>query len=158
MDETLRQLGELLLRSIPTIILFAVVYFGYRIIVHKPLMRVLEERYAKTQGAIETARADIAAAQAKTAEYEQRLREAKLAVFRAQEARLHLAATARAELLNRAREQANIRVSEARASIAKEVQLAKTSLQSEAERLATEVIATVLRPVAVAHTPAGGAQ
>jgi F-type H+-transporting ATPase subunit b len=158
MDETLRQLGELLLRSIPTILLFLVVYFGYRIIVHKPLIRVLEERYAKTQGAVEKARADIAAAEAKTAEYEQRLRESRLAIIHAQEARLADAISIRNEILNRAREQSAAKVAEARAAIDQEVQLAKASLQSDAEMLAQEVIATILRPVALAQFPAGGAQ
>jgi F-type H+-transporting ATPase subunit b len=154
MDETLRQLGELLLRSIPTIFLFLVVYCGYRIIVHKPLMRVLEDRYSKTQGATEKARADIAAAEAKTAEYEQRLRESRLALIRAQEARLAQAAAARNEVLNRAREQAAAKVAAARAALEHDVQLAKAALQADAEKLAQEVIATILRPVALA----GGVQ
>jgi F-type H+-transporting ATPase subunit b len=158
MDETLRQLGELLLRSIPTIFLFLVVYSGYRIIVHKPLMHVLEDRYSKTQGAIEKARADIAAAEAKTAEYEQRLRESKLALIRAQEARLAKAAAARNEVLNRAREQAASKVAEARAALERDVQLAKAALQGDAENLAQDVIATILRPVALAQSPVGGAQ
>ncbi|HWR15894.1 MAG TPA: ATP synthase F0 subunit B [Terriglobales bacterium] len=154
MDETLKQLGELLLESIPTIILFLVVYFGYRIIVHKPLLRVLEERYAKTQGAIEKARADVAAAESKTAEYEQRLRESKLAVFKAQEARRQQAVAARTELLNQAREQAAAKVAEARSAIERDVQAAKASLQGDVEKLAADVINSVLRPVAVA----GGAK
>jgi len=158
MDETLRQLGELLLQSVPTIFLFLMVYFGYRIIVHKPLLRILEERYNKTQGAIEKARADIAAAEAKTAEYEQRLRESKLVIIRAQEARLAQAQNIRTEMLNRAREQAAAKVAEGRAAIEKDVQVAKTTLQGDAEKLAQDVIATILRPVGLAQSPAGGAQ
>lgn len=156
MDETLRQLGELLLQSIPTIIFFVVVYFGYRLIVHKPMMRMLEERHGRTQGAIEKARADVAAAEAKTAAYEQQLREAKLAVFRAQEARRHKALQLRTDILNQAREQAAARVAEARKGIEADIEVAKTGLQSEADKLANEVIRTVLRPAAMAQSPAGG--
>jgi len=155
MDETLRQLGELLLRSIPTIFLFLVVYVGYRIIVHKPLMRVLEERYAKTQGAVEKARADVAAAEAKTAEYEQRLREAKLSVFKAVEARRAVAMNARSEVLNAAREQASAKIGQAKAAMEADVQVAKNSLQSDVERLASQVIATVLRPAGAVGSPVG---
>ncbi len=158
MDETLRQLGELLLRSIPTVCFFLVVYFGYRILVHKPLMRVLEERYNKTQGAVEKARADIASAEAKTAEYEQRLREAKMAIIRAQEARLAQAMSVRNDVLNRARGQATEKVAQARATLEQDMQQAKAVLQGDAERLSQEVIATILRPVALTQTPAGGAQ
>jgi len=156
MDETLRQLGELLLQSIPTICFFVVVYLGYRFIVHKPMVRVLEERHARTQGAIEKARADVAAAEAKTAAYEQQLREAKIAIFKAQEARRQLALQARTEILNLAREQAAAKVAEARKAIEQDIEVVKANLQAEAERLANEVIATVLRPATLAQVPAGG--
>jgi len=158
MDQTLRQLGELLLQAIPTVVMFLVVYFGYRIIVHKPLMRVLQERYSRTQGAVEKARADIAEAEAKTAEYEQRLRESRLALVRAQEARLHEVMEVRNAVLNKAREQAAAKVAAARASLDKDVEVAKAGLQADAERLSQEVIATILKPVAMAQFPAGGAQ
>ncbi|HUN87580.1 MAG TPA: ATP synthase F0 subunit B [Terriglobales bacterium] len=154
MDETLRQLLDLLLRSIPTIVLFVIVYAGYRFIVHKPMLRMLEERHARTQGAIEKARADIAAAEAKTAAYEQQLREARLAVFRAQEARRQKALQLRTDILNEARRQAAAKIAEARKGVEADAEAAKVGLQSEAEKLANEVVAAVLRPVALA----GGAQ
>ena len=65
MDQTLRQLGELLLGSVPTVILLALLYALYTTIVHKPLQRVLAERRSKTEGAVEQSRADIAAAEAR---------------------------------------------------------------------------------------------
>ncbi|MFZ1159551.1 MAG: hypothetical protein WAO10_17330, partial [Candidatus Sulfotelmatobacter sp.] len=70
MDQTLHQLGELLLGAVPTVILLTLLYALYTSIVHKPLQRVLEERRSKTEGAVEKSRADIAAAEARTAEYE----------------------------------------------------------------------------------------
>ena len=75
MDETLRQLGGLLLGAVPTVILLTLLYILYTAIVHKPLRRVLDQRRNKTEGAVEKSRADIAAAEARTSEYEQRLRE-----------------------------------------------------------------------------------
>src|SRR5437899_12302536 len=88
MDEALKKaLGELLLSAIPTILMFVILYLAYRLLVHKPLMRVLEDRHSKTEGAVAKAQADIAAAEAKTAEYEASLREARLSIFKAQEAR-----------------------------------------------------------------------
>ena len=77
MDQTLRQLGELLLGAVPTVILLATLYILYTFLVHRPLTAVLAERRSRTQGAMEKARADIAAAEARTADYEQRLREAR---------------------------------------------------------------------------------
>src|SRR5580765_295624 len=117
MDETLRQLGGLLLGSIPTVIMLLLLYVSYTVIVHKPLTRVLAERRAKTEGAVEKARADMAAAEARTAEYEQRLREARMAVFKSQEARRQAALQARAAAVAEARTKAQSQVDQARQAI-----------------------------------------
>src|ERR1700746_2595613 len=117
MDETLRQLGELLLGAVPTVILLALLYVLYTLIVHKPLQRVLEERRNKTEGAIEKSRADIAAAEARTSEYEQRLREARATLFRAQEARRKAALDARTAVLKEALSKAQAQVQSAKADI-----------------------------------------
>src|SRR5260370_21154675 len=103
MDETLRQLGELLLGAVPTVILLALLYVLYTLIVHKPLRRVLAERRSKTEGAAEKSRADIAGAEARTSEYEQRLREAPATVFRALETPHQAAPEPRAPALDQAR-------------------------------------------------------
>ena len=153
MEETLRQLGEIALGSIPTIIVFLIVYTAYRIIVHKPMTKVLADRYDRTEGAVQKAKADISAAEAKTSEYEQRLREARAAIFKAQEARRQAALNARADLVRVARERATAQVAEARKNIAAQTEAAKAQLRPESERLANEVIRIILKPVGV---PAGG--
>ena len=150
MDETLRQLGELLLGSIPTIIMLVLLYGIYSVVVHKPLSRVLAERRAKTEGAVEKARADIAAAEAKTSEYEQRLRDARLALFKSQEARRQAALQARAAAVATARTKAQDQVKQAREAIEREKIAAQEGLQTESARLATEIVRTVLRPVTAA--------
>ena len=155
MDETLRQIGELLLGSIPTIIFFVLLFGLYVVIVHKPLARVLAERHARTQGAIEKARADIATAEARTAEYEKRLRDARLALFKAQEARRARAAQARAEAVADARKQAQAQIEQARTMIEADKTTAMSSLEAEVGRLASEIIRTVLQP-ALSSAPAGG--
>ena len=146
MDETLRQVGGLLLGSVPTVILLALLYALYTTIVHKPLRRVLEERRSKTEGAVEKSRADIAAAEARTSEYEQRLREARAAVFRAQEARRKRALEARTAALDEARNKARAQVEAAKADIQKDRQAAQEGLQGEAQTLATEIMRRVLEP------------
>jgi F-type H+-transporting ATPase subunit b len=146
MDQTLRQLGELLLGSIPTVILLALLYALYATIVHKPLRRVLEERRSKTEGAVEKSRADIAAAEARTSEYEQRLREARATVFRAQEARRKAALDARTAALNQARDKAQAQVRAAKADIQKDRDAAQSGLQKEVQALAAEIMRRVLQP------------
>jgi F-type H+-transporting ATPase subunit b len=146
MDQTLHQLGELLLGAVPTVVLLTLLYALYASIVHKPLRRVLEERRSKTEGAVEKSRADIAAAEARTAEYEQRLREARATVFRAQEARRQAAQQARANALAEARKRAQARVQAAKNDIEKDREAAQASLQGEAAALAQEIVRRVLQP------------
>jgi F-type H+-transporting ATPase subunit b len=155
MDETLRQVGGLLLGSVPTIIFFLLLYGLYTVLVHRPLARVLGERRARTQGAIEKAQADIASAEARTAEYEQRLRDARLALFKAQEARRARAGQARAAAVAEARKNAQAQVEQARAAIEQDKIAARVALQAEAGRFAQEIIRVVLEP-ALTQVPAGG--
>lgn len=149
MDQALQQLGELLLGAVPTVILLALLYGLYTTIVHKPLRRVLEERRSKTEGAVEKSKADIAAADARTSEYEHRLREARAAVFRAQETRRQAALQARANAVSEARTKAQAQVQAAKAGIEKDRIAAEKSLQSEAAELAAEIVRRVLQPAGV---------
>ncbi|HEY1265196.1 MAG TPA: hypothetical protein VGF06_16825 [Terriglobales bacterium] len=146
MDETLKQLGGLLLGAIPTVIFMVLLYWLYAVLVHRPLVKVLAERHARTEGAVEQARADIAAAEARTAEYEQRLREARVAVFKSQEARRQQALQARAAAVAEARIRAQEKAEQARAQLDKEKIEAQQSIQADAARLAVEILGVVLRP------------
>jgi F-type H+-transporting ATPase subunit b len=146
MDQTLHQLGELLLGSIPTVILVALLYALYTSIVHKPLRRVLEERRGKTEGAIEKSKADIAVAEARTSEYEQKLREARAAVFRAQEAKRQAALQARSNAVAAARASAQAQIQAAKVDIERDRAAAEKGLQGEAAELAQEIMRRVLQP------------
>jgi len=107
------------------------------------------------RSALEKARADIAAAEARTADYEQRLREARLKIFKNLEARRQQALQARTEAAAQARARAQEQVKAARADIEQDKQQALANLQAEAGRLASEIVRTVLRPVQAA-SPVGG--
>jgi len=155
MDPLLRQVGDLLLGAVPTAAIFLLLYAVYSTLVGKPLKQVLEQRRERTEGAVLKARADIAAADAKTREYEQRLRGARLAVFKAQEARRQAAQKARAAAIAEARGRAQVQIREARAAIQQDVASARQNLQSESERLATEIIRTILKPAGVVSAVGG---
>jgi F-type H+-transporting ATPase subunit b len=152
MDQTLHQLGELLLGAVPTVILLALLYALYSAIVHKPLKRVLAERRSKTEGAVEKSRADIASAEARMSEYEQRLREARAVVFRAQEARRQAALESRSAAVNEARSKAQAQVQAARKDIEADRVAAEAGLQKEASALAAEIVRRVLLPVRVGRS------
>ncbi|MFL6300476.1 MAG: ATP synthase F0 subunit B [Terriglobales bacterium] len=157
MDKVLHQIGELLLGSVPTILLFLLTWAMYNFIVHRKLMAVLDERRAKTEGAVEKARRDIAAVEKKAAEYDERIRQARQAVLKAAEERRRQIMDARAKTLAEAKATAETQVKTARAALEKEVAAARTGLQAEAEALSAVIVRSVLRPAGTA-VPAGGAQ
>jgi F-type H+-transporting ATPase subunit b len=156
MDEILTQLAGLFVRAIPTAVLLVLLWGLYKVIVHNRLVAVLGERRARTEGAMEKARADIAGAEARAAEYEQRIREAKLAVYKSLEARRRQLLEARATTLAEARAAAEARVRAAREVLASDVAQAKVSLQAEAENLAAAIIRTILKPARGVPSPAAG--
>lgn len=156
MDETLRQVGQLLLGAIPTAVLLIVLCIIYEFVLRRPLANVLEQRRERTEGAVAKARADLSAAEAKTHEYEQKLRDARLTIFKGQEAKRQAAQQARSEAISEARGQAEQQIREAKTAIEQDMAAARNSLQAEAERLAGEIIRTILKPAATA--PAMGGQ
>jgi F-type H+-transporting ATPase subunit b len=131
---------------VPTIVFLVLLYWTYVQLLHKPLMKVLAERRSRTEGAMEKAHADIGAAEARTSEYEQRLREARMAVFKTQETRQQQASQARATAAAEARTRAQAQVQQARSAIQKDKESAQSGLQAESGRLAEVIIRTVLRP------------
>jgi F-type H+-transporting ATPase subunit b len=157
MDTTLQQAGQLLLDAIPTVVLLLVLYAIYQNLVRKPLQKVLRERSDRTEGAVQKARAAVAAADARTQEYEQKLRDARLTIYKAQEARRHQAQQLRAQALAEARTRAQEQIRQARQGIEQDMAAARTGLQGEVEQLANEIIRTILKPAGSAPMT-GGAQ
>lgn len=150
MDAILRQIGELLVNSIPTIISVLILWTAYRFIVHGKLRQVLEQRHALTEGAIERAQQEIAIAEKRTAEYEQRVREARSQIYKTQQANRQRVMDERNAALAESRQRAGEMVKKARAVLEAETADAKGALEQQASVLADQVIATVLRPAAAA--------
>ncbi|HVP56027.1 MAG TPA: hypothetical protein VMU45_13640 [Candidatus Eisenbacteria bacterium] len=155
MDPLLRQVGDLLLDAVPTATLFLLLYAIYSALIGKPLKQALEQRRERTEGAVLKARADIAAAEAKTQDYEQRLREARLAVYKAQESRRQIAQKARAAAVTEARERTQQQIRAARLAIEDDMAAARQGLHAEAERLASDIIRTILKPAGMASAAGG---
>jgi|SRR5579871_2631738 len=151
MDTTLRQAGELLLDAIPTMVLLLLLYAIYQNLVRKPLERILAQRRERTEGAVQKARANVAVAEARTQEYEQKLREARMTIFKAQESRRQRAQQMRTQALDEARARAQEQVRQARAAMEQDVAQARTGLQGEAQRLASEIIRIILKPTGAAR-------
>ena len=152
MDELLKQLGELALGSVPTILFFLILIAAYRALVHTPLLKVLAERRARTTGAMEQAQAAIAAAEAKTLEYETRLRAARTAIFQAREQRLKQWSAERELALTAARAGAQKRVQEARQQIEISAVDARRQVESSTDQLAAQILKAILPSIAQTTT------
>ena len=155
MDDTIRQLGELALGAIPTIVLFIVIWVLYRFLVHGPLVSALAERRTKTVGAVEKAKTDIAAAEQKTSEYERRISDARMAILKSQESNRQKILDHKAAALAEARAAAETSVATARKQIEQETEAARAKVKAESSNLATEIIRAILRTTPV-RQPVGG--
>jgi F-type H+-transporting ATPase subunit b len=148
--EIFRQVGELLLFSIPTIICLLVVWWAYRVLVYNKLQQVLAERHARTEGAIQQARAAIASAEQRTAEYEQKLREARAQIYAVQESYRNRMMQRRAEAIAQTRNESDEMIKSARGEVEQEKITAEAGLQKQAEMLADQIIESILRPALAA--------
>jgi F-type H+-transporting ATPase subunit b len=144
MDEILRQLGGLLVGSVPTMVIFLFLLAAYRLLVHGPLHRVLDERRARTSGAIEKARAAITAAEERTAEYERKLREARLGMLKAREQRVQQWQAEREAAVESARNATRERVKAALQDIDKSAQEARLQMEASIAQLAAQAAQAVL--------------
>lgn len=144
MDEILHQLGELVIGSLPTVLLFLFLVLAYQFLVHAPLTRLLAERRNRTTGAVEKAHAAIAAADARAQEYEAKLRAARMEVLKAREQRIQQWNAERDKALNSARQQAQDRIQSAKSELETEVAAARRTIEGSADQLANQILKAVL--------------
>ena len=144
MDLILKQLGDLVLGSVPTMILFILLILAYNFLVRRPLANLLAERRARTTGAVEQAHGAIAAAEAEATVYEDKLRGAKAELFKAREQRQKQWAEQRDRALFEVRQTAGDRVKAARADIEAGSSAARAQIEGLSADLGSRVIAAVL--------------
>jgi len=144
MQAILNQLGDLVLGSVPTAIFFLILLAAYQVLVRKPMEKVLADRHGRTGGAMDEAKAAIAAAEAKTSEYETRLRDARAEIFNARAARQKVASDARDKALAEARTAAQQRITVARESVERSGAEAKAQIEAQAAALSQSVMAAIL--------------
>src|ERR1051325_3418252 len=136
MDVILHQLGQLLLKAVPTFLLVVFLQFYLKRVFFKPLENVLHQRYEATEGARKAADESLARAAAKAAEYEAALRAARSEVYKSQEELHKQLQEGESVQVAEARQRADAAVKAAKAELAKEVEAAKASLGRDSEALA----------------------
>jgi F-type H+-transporting ATPase subunit b len=147
MQDILQQLGGLMVGAIPTALLFIVLVICYQFLIQGPLTAVLAKRRALTEGAMEDARKAVAQAEAKAAEYAERLRQARADAYKLREQRLKQWSAERDAALDAARKSAGEKVRQARTDLESEAASARKVIQASVVDLAGQAIRAVL-PVA----------
>jgi len=145
------QVGQLLLGAVPTMFLFILLVLAYQFLVQGPLSRTLQERRARTEGAVEEAHKAIARAEERAKDYADRLRQARTEVFKVREQRIKQWNAERDAALDAARHSAGQKVSQAKAEIEAEAAHARQAIQASAGELASRVVGAVL-PLAAGGT------
>lgn len=104
----------------------------------------MEERRARTQGAVEASQASLAKVREKMAAYEQALSDARAEIFKENEAARKAIAEQQAKTLDEARVKAAEQVAAAKADLAAQAESARAGLTAESERLAEQISGALL--------------
>jgi F-type H+-transporting ATPase subunit b len=144
MQDIFQQLQGYFVGAVPTSLLFIVLVLAYQFLVQGPLSATLKERRARTEGAVEAAHQAIAQAEARAAEYDTKLRQARAEIFKAREERIKKWSAERDAALDAARKAAGARVSQAKAELEAEAEKARGVVQASIAELANQVVRAVL--------------
>ncbi len=144
MDEMLNQLGGLVLGAVPTMVMFLLLVVAYGLLVRRPLDRILAERNARTTGAVEQAKEAISHAEARAAEYEDKLRHAKAEIFAAREKRLKQWASERDLVLAETRAATMEKVMAGKAEIDQSVAVARKQIEGMSNELSEQILRAVM--------------
>ncbi|MEK6410834.1 MAG: ATP synthase F0 subunit B [Acidobacteriota bacterium] len=134
------------------LVLFLIFVFVLNRILFRPIGRVLDERQSLTEGAANEARAAKRSYEARLAEYEATIRQARAESYRQSEQERAVALDERRRLIEEAKQVANEEIGRARHEIERQAAEARAALESESRQIAQRISRTVL-----GRTVGGGA-
>ena len=140
MESLINQLGPLLLRAIPTVILLIIVHLYLKAVFFRPLQRVLKQRREATEGAREAGQESMNRAAEKAAMYEIALKEARAEMYREQEETRRRWLDHQGSRIEEARHRTHAMIQEASHAIASDVEAAKRELESSSQILALQIV------------------
>jgi F-type H+-transporting ATPase subunit b len=146
-----QQIGQAFVQAIPTVFFVVLLVFILRRIFFQPLAAVIEERDARSKGAVARAKERAAQAEARTTEYEALWLKARQEIYSLREAERKEAVAGRDEVIRKARARAEAAVKAAQADIAAEADRAKQELGQSSAALANQIASVIL----AGQAPAG---
>jgi F-type H+-transporting ATPase subunit b len=144
MESTLHDLGGLLLKAIPTVILLLVVHFYLKSMFFRPMADVLAKRRASTEGQRESAAALRAKAEQQIAAIEAQLRQARDEIYQEQEEARRRGTTEQTNQLDQARGEARELIQKSGHDLDDEAAVAKNQLADTADALADQIVRALL--------------
>ena len=144
MEQIFVALQGIIIRALPTFFLVILLHWYMKKVLFQPLERVIEERKAKTEGAVADSQNALEAVKAKYAEYEKALGDARARVYQDQEGTRRELADAQAALVENARVKATAQVNTFKADLAAQVEQARQTLAAQAEEIAEQIAGAVL--------------
>jgi F-type H+-transporting ATPase subunit b len=144
MESTLHDLGQLLLKAIPTLFLLLVVHLYLKRMFFRPMADVLAKRRAATDGLRESAEAMRAKADEQTKAIEDQLRQAREAIYREQEEARRSWTGDQGAQLEGARKQAHELIQQSKHDLDDEAAVAKNQLADTADTLADQIANALL--------------
>ncbi len=148
MEQVAHDLGQMLLRALPTFVLVVLLYLFLKLVFFRPLDRVIQKRYEESEGALKSTQEAMAAADERARAYEQALREARTEVYRQREQERQAIVAQCDEQVRRARAEGEQRAQAARQQIAAETEAAKQQIAGQRAALADAITRTILKGAA----------
>jgi F-type H+-transporting ATPase subunit b len=145
MEQTLHDLGGIVLQALPTFFLVLLLLFVVKFLYFKPLERVLEERHKLTEGAQKAAEESHKHADARISEYEDALNRARAEIYAEQAQFLQSLQADQAAQAQAVRAETEQRVAAMKQSIAAQANEARTGLEAQSEMLAGQIAEAILQ-------------
>jgi F-type H+-transporting ATPase subunit b len=142
--EILRQIANLFLQAVPTVVLVFLFYWFMRWAFFTPIQKAMAEREAKIDGARKDAAAVQAAANQDLQTYNEALKKARAEIYAEQEAARQAIVEERAKNLKAMRTLAQKEVAEAKNKIDAELAAARKQIEASAPEIAGEITRSIL--------------
>lgn len=144
MDALVHDLGGLLLKAVPTIILLIIVHFYLKAMLFRPLQHILAKRREATEGAREAAQRSLDMAAEKATMYDLALKEARSEMYREQEQTRRRWLEDSASRVEEARQRTHAMVQDAGQKLASDTAEARQDLTSRSQMLALQITETLI--------------
>ena len=128
-----------------TVVYVIILYIFLSRVFFGPMTGILHKRRALIEGRLEEARNRMEQVEQRTAEYEQALRTSRAEAYRLQEKERERTLVEKAELITKAKSEADKTLQEGRALLTAEAQAARKKMEAEIDALANKLTTAILR-------------